>query len=164
MVIAQGPSSRSRTALSWPSKCGKSKYLKVGMVIAMRWISTLSSSKPILWGFKIEMRRTRGGVIALLFALAITSLSAAAFGQTYQVDRREANQQRRIRRAYRNGNLTSREYRRIQRREARINAYEARARADGRLTQAERRRLNRRLNRTNHAIRREANDRQYRRH
>jgi hypothetical protein len=155
---------RSRTTLSYLPNCKKSKYLKAGMLIAVSWPSTLSSSKQILWGFKIEMRRTKGGVIALLFALAITSLSATAFGQTYQVDRREANQQRRIRRAYRSGNLTSHEYRRLQRREGRINAYEARARADGRLTQAERRRLNRRLNRTNHAIRREANDRQYRRH
>jgi hypothetical protein len=69
-----------------------------------------------------------------------------------RIDRREANQQRRINQGIRSGSLTSGETYRLQRQQANINAQEARFKSDGRFTRRERNVINHRLNRSSKHI------------
>lgn len=102
-------------------------------------------------------------------------IAAAALGATFvtaipttaqaQVNHRQWEQQRRIHQGARNGELTRREYYRLQRQQGRIARYEARSRWDGGgLSRYERARLDRMQDRANRNIRWQKHDRQDRRY
>ena len=108
------------------------------------------------------MKKIVSVILTTVFALG---LSIAAFAQstnTPRVDRRERNQQRRIRQGVRSGELTKREAHRLRRQERVTRAEERAAKADGKVTKRERRHLNRRENRTSRRIYRQKHDQQKR--
>ncbi|RCS58708.1 hypothetical protein DU000_06540 [Parvibium lacunae] len=77
------------------------------------------------------------------------------------IDKREANQERRIQQGEQSGALTNREAARLERREARLDRHQAKAEADGVVTRQERRELRREENRDSRAIYRQKHDRQH---
>ena len=77
------------------------------------------------------------------------------------IDQREWQQQERLWRGYRSGDLTPREFRRLEREQAFIWRSEARARRDGNFTARERLRIQREQNRASRDIFRQSHDRQY---
>lgn len=91
------------------------------------------------------------------------SLAFAEPSDTPFIDRREANQQRRIDEGIATGQLTRFEAFRLNERLERIEANEARFKADGVVTPLERAELRRELNQNSRAIFREKHDRQGRR-
>lgn len=101
---------------------------------------------------------TKHPIVALLLA----ALPAAALAQpaTPGVDRRQANQERRIEQGVRSGQLTEREAARLERGQDRVEKMEDRAKADGKVTAKERARLHRAQDRQSAAIYREKHDRQ----
>jgi hypothetical protein len=70
------------------------------------------------------------------------------------LDKREANQQKRIDQGVASGQLTTKETNRLDKREAKLAADEAAAKSDGKVTPVERRKLQREANRDSHAIHR----------
>jgi hypothetical protein len=102
-----------------------------------------------------------------LVAVLLAALTLPAFAQapattpsTPNLDRREANQQRRIDEGVKSGQLTPRETARLERREAKLNADEAKAKSDGVVTPKERAHLQAEAHRNSRAIAREKHDRQ----
>jgi Tfp pilus assembly major pilin PilA len=103
-----------------------------------------------------------------LIAIATLALTGAAFAQTAptapntpkdplatpRIDKREANQQKRIDAGVASGQITSTEAGKLQTRETRTATAEANAKADGKVTTKERARLNRKENQDSRAIRR----------
>lgn len=82
-------------------------------------------------------------------------------GQKYNINKRQARQEKRIEEGVQNGRLTPRETQSLIRREAKINDREAKYRASGgKLTLKERAKLERDLNRENRDIYRQNHDRQ----
>ena len=79
---------------------------------------------------------------------------------TPNLDKREANQQKRIDQGVASGQLTAKETNRLDKREATLAANEAAAKSDGKVTRAERRKLQREANRDSKAIRQQKHDRQ----
>ena len=105
------------------------------------------------------MRTTTGLITAILFGV----IALPAFAQTPatpNLDKREANQQRRIDQGVNSGQLTPREAGRLEKREGKLAADEAKAKSDGTVTAQERARLQREANRDSRAIHRQKNDRQ----
>lgn len=103
------------------------------------------------------MRRTTSLFTALLFG----AIALPAFAQTPatpNLDKREANQQRRIDQGVSSGQLTPKEAARLEKRQERLQANEARAKADGKVTPQERERLQREANRNSRVIAREKHD------
>lgn len=102
----------------------------------------------------------------LLAAVIFSAVTLPAFAQapatpsTPNLDRREANQQRRIDQGVNSGQLTPRETARLERRLAKLNADEAKAKSDGVVTPKERAQLQAEANRDSRAIAREKHDRQ----
>ena len=76
------------------------------------------------------------------------------------LDKREANQQKRIDEGVASGALTAKETNRLDQREAKLNANEAAAKADGKVTHKERMHLNREAKRDSAAIRKQKHDKQ----
>ena len=81
---------------------------------------------------------------------------------TPRIDRREREQQKRIRQGVKSGELTRKEARRLERKEGKIRADEMIAKSDGKVTAKERRRLNHDLHRASRDIHRQKHDRQRR--
>ena len=77
------------------------------------------------------------------------------------INQRERRQQARIWQGYRSGDLTPREFRRLEREQAFIRRSEARARRDCNFTARERMRIQREQNRASRHIFRQRHDRQY---
>lgn len=104
----------------------------------------------------------------LLAAVMFAAFTAPAFAQapsappaTPRVDKREANQQRRIDEGVKSGQLTPREAARAEKGQARIEKMEERAKADGKVTPKERAHLQHAQNRESRQIAREKHDRQH---
>ncbi|GGE96893.1 hypothetical protein [Sphingomonas prati] len=98
--------------------------------------------------------------LLILAALGFTTVAAAAPADA-QVNRRQDNQQQRIDRGVRSGQITGREADRLQRNQNNIARAEDRMRSSGgRLTNRERARLDNRQDRAGSKIRRQRNDRQ----
>ena len=99
---------------------------------------------------------------ALLIAaiLSVTAVPALAQPATPNIDKREANQQRRIDKGLNSGQLTAPEANRLERRADRLEKHEARAKSDGVVTPQERARLQHEANRNSREIRRETHDKQ----
>ena len=93
-----------------------------------------------------------GGI--LIAALAFTSI-AEAQTHTPVITQRQHNQDRRIRRGVRSGQLTRNEARHLRADERHISAEKRMAKANGHVSRAERQHLRREENRTNRAIRRD---------
>ncbi len=92
----------------------------------------------------------------LIAAIALTA-GGVAFAQTStpntpNLDKREANQQKRIDQGVASGQLTAKETNRLNKREAKLAADEAAAKSDGKVTPAERKKLQREANRDSQAI------------
>lgn len=97
----------------------------------------------------------------LVGAIAMT-LAGVAMAQpsTPNLDKREANQQKRIDQGVASGQLNAKETNRLDKREAKLNADEATAKADGKVTPAEHRKLQREAKRDSRAIHRQKHDAQ----
>ncbi len=80
------------------------------------------------------------------------SAAAEAGTNSPRIDRREANQQRRINQGIRSGALTPRETYRLQRQQANIRAQEARFKSDGNFSKHERQVVKGHLNRSSQSI------------
>ena len=105
------------------------------------------------------MRKSSNLVSVTLFGV----MTLPAFAQapaTPNLDKREANQQRRIDQGVQSGQLTPREAARLEKGQARLQANEAKAKADGVVTPQERERLQREANRNSRAIAHEKHDKQ----
>jgi hypothetical protein len=87
----------------------------------------------------------------LIAALAVTSI-AQAQTHTPVITHRQHNQDKRINRGVRSGELTRNEARHLRTDENRISRDKRMAKADGRITRAERTHLRREENRTSRAI------------
>lgn len=98
-------------------------------------------------------------VPALLF-LALSTAASAENNSTPGLDRREANQEKRIEQGEKSGQLTPREEKRLERGEARLERHEAAAKSDGTVTPAERKRLHKEANRMSKRIHRQKHDAQ----
>ncbi|MFY9555784.1 MAG: hypothetical protein WAV20_07240 [Blastocatellia bacterium] len=103
------------------------------------------------------MKKVVSFLIASIFVLV---LGVAAIARPRGIDRREHNQQQRINRGIRSGELARREAARLEAELARIKIHERFARADGNLSYRERARLQRELNHESRAIYRHTHDRQ----
>jgi hypothetical protein len=103
---------------------------------------------------KTRILTSMAGGLAM-FLLAANLSSAATINQS------EWRQQARIWRGYRSGDLTPREFRRLEREQALIRRNEARARRDSNFTPRERMRIHREQNRANRHIFRQRHDRRY---
>jgi hypothetical protein len=77
------------------------------------------------------------------------------------INQREWRQQERIWSGYRSGDLTPREFRRLEKEQTLIRRSEARARRDGDFTAREKLRIEREQNRVSRDIFRQRHDRQY---
>jgi len=94
----------------------------------------------------------------LLTGALVLGTGAQATAGTPRVNAREHRQQNRIAHGVASGELTAREFVRLEARQAKIRRHERRAKADGTVTFAERVRLNRELNRSSRQIHRQKHD------
>jgi len=76
------------------------------------------------------------------------------------IDKRQANQQKRIEQGVASGQLTKREATRLEKRETKLEADKLAAKADGKVTPQERKQLQKEANRDSKAIHREKHDKQ----
>jgi Skp family chaperone for outer membrane proteins len=99
--------------------------------------------------------------IKTLVATLAMTLAGLAMAQTATpkdplatpgLDKREANQQKRIDQGVASGQLTAKETNRMDKRQAKLAADESAAKSDGKVTQAERRKLHREANKDSTAI------------
>jgi hypothetical protein len=97
-------------------------------------------------------------VSILLTATFVLSLSLVSFANTPVINRRERQQQQRIVRGLRSGELTIRETARLEHQQASIRRYERQAKSDGYLSWRERQRLDSRLDRANRSIHHQRHD------
>ena len=109
--------------------------------------------------------------IQTLISAIVLAASGAAFAQaqvvtpadptaTPRVDKRIANQQKRIDQGVASGQLTAKETNRLDKREAKLATNTAAAKADGTVTQAERVKLRREAERNSKVIYKQKHDRQ----
>ncbi len=106
--------------------------------------------------------------IQTLITALVLAASGAAFAQapakdpaaTPGVDKRMANQQKRIDQGVASGQLNAKEANRLQKRESKLAADTAAAKADGVVTSAERKKLHREANRDSKAIHKQKHDKQ----
>lgn len=105
-------------------------------------------------------------LIALMFAIPLfvvaQSAQAADPTATPGIDKRQANQEKRIQQGVDSGSLNKREAARLERGEQRIERMEEKAKADGKVTPQERERLQRAENKQSRRIHREKHDAQHR--
>ena len=94
-------------------------------------------------------------VITLVFA-------GSAFAQTAtpNIDKRQANQEKRIEQGVKSGELTTKEANRLEKREAKLQSDKEKAKADGVVTKQERAKLQHEANRDSKAIYRQKHDAQ----
>lgn len=98
-------------------------------------------------------------------AIAITLVfagSAYAETATPNLDKRQANQEKRIEQGVKSGELTKKEAARLEKREAKLEANKQKAKADGVVTKKERAKLQHEANRDSKAIYRQKHDAQKR--
>ena len=110
------------------------------------------------------MNKTTKLLVATLFAaftVPALAQAPATTPSTPNIDKREANQQRRIDEGVKSGQLTPREAARLEKGQQRVEKIEARAKADGKVTPRERTQIEHAQNRESRAIEREKHDRQH---
>lgn len=101
-------------------------------------------------------------LLASAVALPVLAQTSAPADPTAtpRVDKRLANQEKRIDQGVKSGALTAPEAAALQKGEDKIKADQAAAKADGVVTKPERKQLHQELNRESHAIHRQKHDRQ----
>jgi len=99
-------------------------------------------------------------VLALASVSSFAQAAGAASAATPGIDKRQANQEKRIDQGVASGELTKRETRRLEKQQAHINKVEDRAKADGVVTAAERKRLHNKQNKASANIYRQKHDKQ----
>jgi uncharacterized membrane protein YebE (DUF533 family) len=99
-------------------------------------------------------------IAALLCAVALPAF-AQDTTSTRRIDKRQANQERRIEQGEKSGQLTPREAARLERGQAHVQKMEDKAVADGKVTPRERAKIERAQNRESRKIRREKHDAQH---
>jgi hypothetical protein len=100
-------------------------------------------------------------VATVLCAFALgAAAQAPAAGSTQRIDKRQANQQQRIDKGVKSGQIDQREAARLEKGQARVQKMEDKARADGTVTKAERAKIEKAQDRQSKRIAREANDKQ----
>ena len=104
------------------------------------------------------MRIVQFVTIAAVAALALPALAQP--NDTRRMDRREANQERRIEQGEKSGALTPKEAARLEKGQARVKRMEDKAAADGRITRKERERIEHAQNAQSKKIYREKHDKQ----
>jgi hypothetical protein len=104
---------------------------------------------------------TMFNVKALAAAVALT-FTGIAFAQTAtpNIDKRQANQEKRIEQGVKSGELTKKETARLEKREGKLQADKEKAKADGVVTKKERAKLQHEANRDSKAIYRQKHDAQ----
>ncbi len=95
-------------------------------------------------------------VIAALPALALAQATPATPG----IDKRQANQERRIQQGVKSGELNPREAARLEKGQAKVQRMENKSKADGVVTTQERKRITHEQNKQSKRIAREKHDRQ----
>lgn len=95
--------------------------------------------------------------VALSLAFAGSALAQTA---TPNIDKRQANQEKRIEQGVKSGELTPKETQRLEKREAKLQADKEKAQADGVVTKKERAKLQHEANRDSKAIYRQKHDAQ----
>lgn len=88
------------------------------------------------------------------------SLSTVAQTRTPRVNKRESHQQKRIFQGAKSGELTRKEFARLEKEQAQIRVMERRVKSDGEVTKRERARLQRELNQSSRHIYRQKHDKQ----
>jgi hypothetical protein len=103
------------------------------------------------------MSKAQGAALVMTLVFA-----GSAFAQTAtpNLDKRQANQEKRIQQGVKSGELTKRESARLEKREAKLEANKQKAKADGVVTQQERANLQREANRDSKAIYRQKHEAQ----
>lgn len=102
----------------------------------------------------------------IALGIVLAALAAPVFAQstsptaTPGIDRRQANQERRIQEGVKSGQITPREAARLEKGQDRIERMEAKAKEDGKVTKQERARIEHAQNVESRRIAREAHDRQ----
>lgn len=111
--------------------------------------------------------------IQTLITALVLAASGAAFAQTTPapaakdptatpgLDKRQAEQQKRIDQGVASGQLNEKEAARLKARESKLEADKQAAKADGKVTKEERKKLHREADRDSRAIHREKHDRQH---
>jgi hypothetical protein len=97
-------------------------------------------------------------IVAATFALP--GLALAQTTSTPRIDKRQANQDKRIEEGVKSGELTKKEAARLEKGQARIQKMEDKAMADGKMTKSEARKIERAQDRESKAIARETHDKQ----
>jgi hypothetical protein len=101
-----------------------------------------------------------GAVLALASMFSFAQAAGAESAATPGIDKRQANQEKRIDQGVASGELTKREARRLEKQQAHINKAEGRAKADGVVTKAERARLHHEQDKASGNILRQKHDKQ----
>ena len=105
-----------------------------------------------------------------LAVLALGVLALPALAQTTPprnptatpgIDKRQADQERRIQQGVKSGQLTDKEAARLEKQQAKIEADKQAAKADGKVTPQERKKLQREQNQANRAIARDKHNHQH---
>jgi len=99
-------------------------------------------------------------VLALASISTFAQATGAASAATPGIDKRQANQEKRIDKGIASGELTKRETRRLEKQQTNINKAEDKAKADGVVTVAERKRLQKKQDRASANIYRQKHDKQ----
>jgi hypothetical protein len=89
-----------------------------------------------------------------------TTPPAKSKNATPGINKRQRNQQRRIRQGVKSGELTKHETRRLEREEGKIQADKLQAKSDGKVTKAERKQLHKELNKAIKDIHKQKHDAQ----
>ena len=97
--------------------------------------------------------------IAVLITLVFAG-SAFAQTATPNIDKRQANQEKRIEQGVKSGELTTKEANRLEKRDAKLQSDKEKAKADGVVTKQERAKLQHEANRDSKAIYRQKHDAQ----
>jgi len=93
-----------------------------------------------------------------LFVFGMTFTSNAQTG-TPKVKDRQINQQKRIHKGVKSGELTKAEYKTLQQEQRKVNRTKRRAKADGQVTKGERARIHHKQNKASREIARKKNNR-----
>ena len=112
------------------------------------------------------MFNVKAAVVAVALAFAGTAFAQTTTppakdpAATPGIDKRQANQEKRIQQGVKSGELNKKEAARLEKREAKLQSDKEKAQADGKVTKKERKQLNHEANRDSKAIYRQKHDAQ----
>jgi hypothetical protein len=143
--------------------------IHIGLVVKTAWANPFPAGVVYLYSARTNPDlwkgvRMKGTILSLVTGTAIcaTVFPIIASANARPINQRQQNQQVRIQRGIRSGELTRPEARRLGVEQARIRAIERRARSDAEFTARERIRLQRELNQANRRIHYQTHDKQTR--